>query len=74
MAGALKYMIDENGDRTSVLVPIRTWEKINKEYTKLQNKLKVFTGINEGLTEIKEAKKSGKKLQILKDFLCEGNS
>lgn len=74
MAGALKYMIDENGDKTSVLVPIKTWEKINQEYIKLQNKFKVFVSINEGLAEIKEAKKSGKKLQTLKDFLRESNS
>lgn len=74
MADALKYMVDENGDRTSVLVPIKTWEKINQEYSKLQNKLKVFTEINEGLAEISEAKKSGKKLQTLKDFLRESNS
>ncbi len=74
MAGALKYMVDEKGDKTSVLVPIKTWEKINQEYTKLQNKLKVFTGIKEGLSEIKEARKSGKKLQTLKDFLRESNS
>ncbi len=73
MASALKYMIDENGDKTSVLVPIRTWEKINQQYNKLQNKLKVFTSINEGLSEVKEAKKSGKKLQTLKDFLRESN-
>jgi hypothetical protein len=73
MAGALKYMVDENGAKTSVLVPIRTWEKINQEYTKLQNKLEVFTGINEGLSEVKEARKSGKKLQTLKDFLRESN-
>jgi hypothetical protein len=74
MAGALKYMVDENGDKTSVLVPIRTWEKINQEYTKLQNKLKIITGINEGLSEVNEARKSGKKLQTLKDFLRESNS
>ncbi|MBL0183881.1 MAG: hypothetical protein IPP96_16975 [Chitinophagaceae bacterium] len=74
MASALKYMVDENGDKTSVLVPIRTWEKITKEYTKLQNKLKVFTDIKEGLLEVKEARKSGKKLQTLKDFLRESNS
>ncbi len=74
MAGALKYMFDKNGDKTSVLVPIRTWEKITQEYTKLQNKLKVFTGITEGLSEIKDARKSGKKLQTLKDFLRESNS
>jgi uncharacterized protein YpuA (DUF1002 family) len=74
MASALKYMIDENGDKTSVLVPIRTWEKINKEYTKLQNKLKVFTDSKEGILEVKEARKTGKKLQTLKDFLRESNS
>lgn len=74
MASALKYMVDENGDKTSVLVPIRTWEKINKEYAKLQNKLKVFTDIKEGILEVKEARKSGKKLQTLKDFLRESNS
>ena len=73
MGGALKYMVDENGAKTSVLDPIRAWEKINQEYTNLQNKLKVFTGINEGLSEVKEARKSGKKLQTLKDFLRESN-
>jgi hypothetical protein len=74
MPGALKYMIDENGEKTSVLVPIKTWEKINHDYSKLQNKLKVLTGIREGLNEVKEAKRSGKRLQTLKDFLREGNS
>lgn len=74
MASALKYMVDENGYKTSVLVPSQTWEKINEDYTKLQNKLKVFTEINEGLSEIKKAKKSGKKLQTIKDFLGESNS
>ena len=74
MATALKYMVDENGDKTSVLVPLKTWERINEDYSKLQNKLKVLTGIKEGLAEIRDAKKSGKKLQTLKDFLREGNS
>jgi hypothetical protein len=74
MANALKYMIDENGDKTSVLVPLKTWEKINQDYSKLQNKLKVLTGIKEGLIEVEEAKKSGKKLQTIKDFLRENNS
>ena len=74
MTNGLKYMVDENGDKTSVLVPLKTWEKINQDYSKLQNKLNVLTGIKEGLTEIKDAKKSGKKLQTLKDFLRESNS
>jgi len=74
MSGALKYMIDEHGDKTSVVVPLKTWEKINEDYAKLQNKLKILTGIKEGLNEVKEAKKSGKKLQTLKDFLRENNN
>ena len=74
MGNALKYMIDENGDKTSVLVPLRTWEKINQDYSKLQNKLKVLTGIKEGISEVKQAKRSGKNLQTLKDFLRESNS
>ncbi len=74
MVTALKYIVDENGDRTSVLVPLKTWEKINQDYSKLQNKIKVLTGIKGGLTEISDAKKSGKKSKTLKDFLHESNS
>ena len=39
MASALKYMVNENGQKTSVLVPIKTWAKINEDYNNLQNKL-----------------------------------
>ena len=73
MASALKYIIDDKGDKTSVLVPVKTWEKINQEYAKLQNKLRVMTSIKEGMKEVKEAGKSGKKLQTLKDFLSDRN-
>ena len=74
MADTLKYIIDENGDKTSVLVPLKTWEKINQDYSKLQNKLTVLTGIKEGLAEVRSAKKSGEVLQNLKDFLHESKS
>lgn len=74
MAGALKYIIDDTGYKTSVLVPVKTWEELNNKYKKLQNKIDVFNSINQGLSEIKQAKKSGKKLQSLNDFLSESNS
>lgn len=74
MGGVIRYMVDENGQKTSVLVPIKTWEKINHDYSLLQKKVKVFTEIKDGLREVKESKKSGKKLQALKDFLSESNS
>ena len=74
MPNALTYIVDEKGEKTSVLVPLKTWEKITSDYSQLQNKLKVLTGIKDGLKEIKDAKRNGKKLQTLKDFLRESNS
>jgi uncharacterized protein YpuA (DUF1002 family) len=74
MAEPIKYMIDEKGQKTSVLVPLTTWTKINTDFTKLQNKLQVLLGIKSALTEVRQSKKSGKKLQTLKDFLRESNS
>lgn len=74
MSNAIKYMIDENGQKTSVLVSLKTWEKINSEYSRLENKLNVLLGIKTAIEEVKMARKSGKKLQTLKDFLRESNS
>ena len=74
MAQPIKYMVDEKGQKTSVLVPLTTWTKINTDYTKLQNKLQVLLGIKSALNEVRQSKKSGKKLQTLKDFLRESNS
>jgi hypothetical protein len=69
MSGALKYIIDESGQKTSVLVPVKIWDDLNNNYQKLQNKLAVFVNIKEGLAEVRNARKSNRKLQTLKDFL-----
>jgi accessory colonization factor AcfC len=69
MPNALKYIIDEGGYKTSVLVPVKVWEDLNANYQKLQNKLALLNNIHEGLKEVKAAKKTGKKLQTLKEFL-----
>lgn len=74
MAHTVKYMVDENGQKTSVLVPITTWTKMNTDYIKLQNKLQVLLGIKSAYNEVKLSKKSGNKLQTLTDFLRESNS
>ncbi len=66
-------MIGDNGEKTSVLVPIKTWEKLNEEYSKLKKKLEVLVGIKNAFNEVNEAKNSGKKLQTLNDFLRESN-
>ena len=69
MSNALKYIIDDSGNKTSVLVPVKVWEDLNTNYERLQAKLNILSGIRDGLNEVKRNKKSGKKLQTLKDFL-----
>ncbi len=69
MPEALKYIIDNTGQKTSVLIPVKVWEDLNNNYQKLQNKLNILNSISEGLNEVKQVKKTGRKLQTLKDFL-----
>jgi hypothetical protein len=74
MPQELKYIVDNKGHKQSVLVPIKTWESLNEKYEKLAKKLETLTGIHKGLNEVRESKKSGKKLSSLKSFLDESNS
>lgn len=74
MEKALKYVVDEKGNKSSVLIPIRSWEDLNEKYQKLLRKVHVLTGIQKGLQEVADSRKSGKKLQTLKEFLNESNS
>ncbi len=69
MPEILKYIVNNNGHKASVLVPVKVWEDLNSNYQKLQKKLNILNGITEGLNEVKLARKSGRKLQTLKDFL-----
>ncbi len=69
----VKYLIDEKGTKTSVIVPLKVWEKINEDYARLQNKIGVLTGIKKGLKEVRDAKENGKELQTLNDLLRESN-
>ncbi len=73
MALEIQYIIDEKGQKTSVLVPIKKWEELNEDIRRIKNKLRILTGIEKGLNEVKNARKSRKELQTLKDFLNESN-
>lgn len=74
MPDSIKYLINARGAKTSAIVPIKTWERINENYKNLQGKLNLLVGLKSALLEVKEVRKSGKKLQTLKDFLNESNS
>ena len=69
MSRQIQYLLNENGQKTSVLIPFKTWIKFNKDYSKLQNKIAILTGIKSALMEVKNANKTGKKLQSLKSIL-----
>jgi len=74
MSSVLKYIIDDKGQKTSVLVPVKTWDELNENLKKLNKKLTILTGIQQGLKEVSESKAKGKNLQTLADFLSESDS
>jgi hypothetical protein len=69
MPNSLKYIVDDTGQKTSVLVPLKVWEDLNTNYQRLQRKVEILNGISSGLNEVRQSKKTGRKLQTLKDFL-----
>jgi hypothetical protein len=71
MGNVVKYLVDENGKKTSVLIPVKMWETLNNDHKKMQAKIRVLTGIQSALKEISEAKRTGKKLPTLRDILRE---
>ena len=70
----IQYVVDNSGNKISVILPFLEWEQLSSEYQKLQNKLDILQGIQDSMTEIRETKKSGEKLQALTDFLNESRS
>lgn len=67
----VKYIVDDKGEKTSVVVPLRDWNNLEHRYEKLANKVRILTGIKKGISEVKRARKAGKKLPTLTDFLNE---
>lgn len=74
MKSNMQYIVDENGVKTSVIVPFHVWEKMNADHKKLQNKLEVLLAIKDGLSEIKGANKNYSDFQPLSDFVNESDS
>ena len=74
MPTVLTYIFNDNGHKISVLIPVKTWKALNGKYKKLKKKLSVLTGIQHGITEVKEHRSKGKSLQTSSDFLSEGNN
>ncbi|MBL4586444.1 MAG: hypothetical protein JKX84_05235 [Flavobacteriales bacterium] len=69
MGRSVQYIVDDTSKKRSVIIPFAEWEKRTKKLDELQNKLDVFQTISESVSEIKNARKKGKELQNLSDFL-----
>ncbi len=74
MTTNVQYVVDNSGSKISVILPFIEWKELISEYQKLQNKMEIMLGIQNSISEIKEAKKTGAKLQTLTNFLNEGRS
>jgi len=73
MNSSLQYIVNNKGKQISVVVPIKNWEKLNNNYKRIENKLRILSGIKSSLIEIHEAKKNKIELQTLNEFLNECN-
>lgn len=55
-------------------MPYEDWTKLNTRIKRLENKLKVFSDIRDGMKEVALARKNGVKLQSLSEFIYESRS
>ncbi len=74
MANEIQYYTDSQGNKVSVIVSFEEWQKLNERIAALENKLKVFKSVREGIQEVKQARKSNQKLQTLSEFINENRS
>lgn len=68
----LKYLTDAKGNKNAVLLPIRDWERIEKdleEFGKLKNKKAFFEGLTHAVIEVNEVIKGNKKPNTIEDLL-----
>ncbi len=70
----LQYIIDENGHKSGVQLPIHDWEKIQKdleELERLRNKKLFLSELSEAVEEMKLIKEDKVKAHNAEDFLNE---
>lgn len=65
----IKYLTDEKGKRTAVVISIDEWNILKKELETFRQQEELRMQIESGLKEIKEWKNGSKELITLEDFL-----
>lgn len=67
----LNYLTDASGNQVAVQIAMEEWLAFQQEYQELKRKLEIMQGIKEALEEVQSARKEGRKLQSLSEFLNE---
>ena len=67
----IQYCTDAKGNKTAVIVPVKDWEKFNSRYESLQKKVRILTGVQEAVNEVKASRRHGEKLLTLTEFINE---
>jgi hypothetical protein len=70
----IKYITDEKGKKNAVLLPMRDWEKIQKDleaYQQLKNKKRFLLDLNEAIEEMKLVLQGQKEARDAEEFVNE---
>ena len=67
----IQVYTDDEGNKSSVIIPYSDWTSLQSRVKLLEKKLKVFASIRDGKREVVHARKTGKKLQSLSSFINE---
>lgn len=67
----IRYITDSKGSKTAVVIPIKDWEKHNKNLNQMNQLLKMKHTLKAGFIEVKQGLESKKKLKKFSDFLNE---
>ena len=71
MNAQLNYITDSRGNSKGIIISQKDWEKWQKKYDMLKNKLDVLLGIEQAFEEVKEIKTGKRKIKTLREFLNE---
>jgi hypothetical protein len=63
----VEYILNEKGEKSSVVLSMAQWERMQQKLRKQE----ILLGLKSAFSEIKDAKKKGVKLQTLSDFIDE---
>ena len=67
----MDYIIDKKGKKTSVVLPLKEYEKLQANTIHLKKQLGLLLGIKRGMEEIRKSKKTGKPLRDVSALIKE---